>query len=363
MRIVQLLPELNEGGVERGVVELNRELVRRGHDSVVISRGGRLTAQIVADGGRHISFDVASKSLLTIPGRVLRLRRELRRLAPDVIHARSRLPAWLALLANRPLRIPFVTTVHGFNSVNRYSRVMTCGDRVVCVSGSVREYIRQHYGVPEEKIVIIPRGVDLDLFDPARLDRPFMEDFGRVHRLSGRYVVTNVGRITQLKDFETFIRAIGLASAERPEILGLIVGGVHGDRQGYYATLEKLVESLGLSGYIHFVGSQAKVAEIYALSQAVVVSSKKPESFGRAAAEALAMNVPVIATAHGGVLDIVRNGRDGFLVACRDSAAMSRAMLAADSLRPTDSREWIAGNFSLAKMVDGYEGVYEGLKG
>lgn len=355
---MQLLPELNEGGVERGVVELSRELVRRGHESIVISAGGKLAARIVADGGRHIELDVASKNPLTVPARVRRLRGTLRDLAPDVIHARSRVPAWLAVLANRAPRIPFVTTVHGFNSVNVYSRVMTLGDRVICVSSAIKEHVQRHYRVPEEKLVVIPRGIDLELFNPDAVDRSLMADFSRQHDLTGRFVVTNVGRITQLKDYETFIRAIGLLRVQRPEVLGLIVGGVREDKQEYCRSLEELVESLGLSGHVKFVGSQAKVAEIYALSDVVVSSSKKPESFGRAAAEALAMNVPVVATAHGGVLDIVRDGVDGFLAAPGSPEAIARAILSAANLHVRCQREWVAERFSLKAMVDEYEATY-----
>ena len=215
MRVVQLLPELNEGGVERGVVELNRELVRRGIESVVISAGGRLAGQIGADGGRHVSFDVASKNPLSAWGRVRGLRRLLKELQPDILHARSRVPAWLAFLANRRLGIPFVTTVHGFNSVNPYSRVMTFGDKVICVSGAIRDYVREHYGVAQAKLVVIPRGVDLVQFDPDNLDRAFQVGFRQEYGLAGRYVVTAVGRITQLKDYETFIDALVLAAGQR----------------------------------------------------------------------------------------------------------------------------------------------------
>jgi len=234
MRVVQLVPELDEGGVERGVVEFGREMARRGVESIVISSGGRLVPLLESEGARHVAMDVASKNLLTAPWRAMRLRRILSEIRPDILHARSRVPAWLAFLANRPLRIPFVTTVHGFNSVNAYSRVMTFGDRVICVSTAIRDHIRRHYRTPEEKIVVIPRGIDLDLFDPEKADRAFMADFSRRHGLEGRFVVTSAGRVTQLKDLETFLRAIGRLRTELPEALGMVVGGVRKDKEGYF---------------------------------------------------------------------------------------------------------------------------------
>ncbi len=351
MKIVQLLPELNEGGVERGVVELSRELVKLGHESIVISNGGKQAKQIALDGGEHIQLDLCSKNLLTAPIRILKLRRCLRELNPDIIHARSRVPAWLAWLANKTLRIPFVTTVHGFNSVNPYSRVMTYGDRVICVSGAIKTYIQQHYGVPDDIVHVIPRGIDLDTFNPDNLDDDFMQSFKAEHKLAGRFVVTSVGRITQLKDYETFIRAIDSLRTEFPEILGLIVGGVHEDKMNYFQTLQKLISSLGLEENILFTGSQAKVAEIYSLSDVVVSSSKKPESFGRSAAEALAMNVPVVATAHGGMLDIVIEGETGRLFQTGDSVGLADCIISLRDQRLSGLRAFVEDKFTLAGMV------------
>jgi len=361
MRVVQLLPELNEGGVERGVVEFSREMARRGIESVVVSAGGRLAGQIEADGGRHILFDVCGKNPLTMLPRAFGLRRLLRRLHPDILHARSRVPAWLAFLANRSLRIPFVTTVHGFNSVNPYSRVMTYGDRVICVSNAIRDHIRRHYHVPDGKIVVIPRGVDLEQFDPAKVDRTFMAEFSRQYGLEGRFVVTNAGRITQLKDYETYIRAIGILRTEVPEILGLVVGGVRKDKEKYFESLRKLVTSLGLDGHLLFTGSQSSMAEIYALSRVAVSSSRKPESFGRSAAEALAMNVPVVATGHGGILDIVLEGNTGYLFSPGDAARLAAGILSCRRTPPTNLRNFVSRHFSLNKMVEETLRVYGSL--
>ena len=359
MRVVQLLPELNEGGVERGVVELNRELVKLGVESIVISAGGKQAARIDQDGGRHVRFDLASKSLISAPVRILRLRRLFRELRPDILHARSRVPAWLAWLANRPLRIPFVTTVHGFNSINAYSRVMTYGDRVVCVSQAIKEYVQQHYQVPEEKIAVIPRGVDLDLFNPEQVDRKVVEALREKYRLDGRFVVTAVGRITQLKDYETFIRGVVAAKKQIPLICGLIVGGVRQDKQSYYQSLQDLVKSLGAEDLIRFVGSQSCVEPWYVLSDIVVSCSNKPESFGRTAAEALAMNVPVVASNHGGVLDIVVPGKTGQLFSPRDAEGFAQALLRVREQRLLGLRETISECFSLGKMVEAYFRLYQ----
>jgi len=312
VKIVQLLPELNEGGVERGTAELNRELVKRGIQSTIISAGGKLVERIERDGGRHITLDVCSKNPLSVPLRVAKLRRILEELRPDIVHARSRVPAWLTYFANKPLGIPFVTTVHGFNSVSAYSAIMTKGDRVICVSNAVRDYVVEHYDVDVDKIVVIPRGIDTNLFSPDAVDKDFTEAFRKRYGLDNAFVVSVVGRITQLKDLESFIDAIALLRTHHPDIKGLIVGGVRSDKRDYFESLQERVREKGVQERIVFTGSQQKVAEIYALSDVTVSSSKKPESFGRSVAEAMAMNTPVVATRHGGVLDIVREGEHGF---------------------------------------------------
>ena len=360
MRIVQLLPELNEGGVERGVVELNREFVTSGHDSIVISAGGKLAGTIDADGGRHIALDVCSKNPLSAWRRVVVLRRLFRELRPDIIHVRSRVPAWLAYLANRSLGIPFVTTVHGFNSVSPYSRIMTMGDRVICVSNAVKEYIVKHYKTEESKITVIPRGVDLEKFNPEKLDEEFMKAFASRYALEGKTVVASVGRVTQLKDYETFIRAIAVLKTEIPDIVGLIVGGVREDKERYAQSLHALCEELGVSDAVIFTGSQSKIAEIYGLSDVLVSASKKPESFGRSVAEAIAVGTPVVATNHGGVKDIIEEGVNGAFFETGDVQGLAGQIRRVLPYR-FDGYGYISQRFSLENMLRMTLKIYEEL--
>ncbi len=361
MHIVQLIPELQEGGVERGVVEMNRELVQRGVTSSVISCGGRLVAAIEADGGQHITLDICSKNPLTAPWRAYRLRRVLQEVRPDIVHVRSRLPAWLLRLANRRLRLPVVSTVHGFNSVSAYSRIMTQADRVICVSHAIQAYIQKNYHTSSERLSVIHRGIDPTEFDPARLNQAFIEQFQREQALADRYVVASVGRVTPLKDYETFIRAVAAARPEIPNILGLIVGGIRADRQGYAARLQALVAELQVADAIRFVGSQRQIAEIYHLSDVVVSSSRKPESFGRAIAEALAMETPVIASRHGGALEIVREGINGQLFTPGDAADLTRCLVAASRQTYTGLRADALARFALSTMVERTLAVYHDL--
>jgi glycosyltransferase involved in cell wall biosynthesis len=358
MRIVQVIPELNEGGVERGVVELNREFVKKGIESFVISAGGKLENQINLDGGNHIKFDVCSKNIFTAFSRVNALKKILKEINPDIIHVRSRVPAWLVYFANKSLNIKVVSTVHGFNSVGFYSSIMQKSDAVICVSNSIKEYIQKHYQTSENKITVIPRGIDLELFNPKNIDETFMENFKKEFNLKDKFIVSSVGRVTQLKDYETFIKAILLVKKEIPNIVGLIVGGVRSDKEDYLNSLKSLTKELNLEENIIFTGSQNKIEQIYALSDVVISSSKKPESFGRAVAEAICMNKPVIATNHGGVKDIIIENVNGFFFEVGDDKSLANNILKSKKLS-FDGYNYISNNFSLENMLDKTIAVYK----
>lgn len=360
MHIVQILPELNQGGVERGTVELNRELVKRGYRSTVISAGGSQAAQIEKDGGQHIFFDACSKNPFTIPGRVAALRRLLSGLSPSILHARSRVPAWLCFWANKTLRIPFVTTVHGFNSVSKYSEIMTRGDRVIYGSPAIRDFILQNYSVDESILRYVPRGIDMDYFNPSRLDEPFMEHFKQTYGLEGKTLITIVGRITEWKGHDLFIRALAEVQKSRPGVTGVVAGGIWHGKEEYFQGLQKLAADLGAD--ICFTGSQSQVREIYALSGLTVsAASTKAETFGRTAAEALAMNTPVIASAQGGSLDIILDGVNGLLFTPGDSADLAAKISQALDRNFSNMREHIEQNFSLNRMTEDELAVYREL--
>jgi glycosyltransferase involved in cell wall biosynthesis len=353
MHVVQILPALDEGGVERGVAELSREFVRRGVASTVISSGGRLAEAIARDGGRHVRLDVKSKNPLTALPRAAALRRALAELKPDLVHYRSRVPGWLFALANQRLRLPFVTTVHGFNSVSAYSRIMTAGARVICPSTAVAAFIREHYGTPEERIRVIHRGIDPLPFDPAKLDAAFMAEFRRELGLEGRFVALGVGRITPLKGYDVLIRATSLARARLPSLKTVIVGGAEAGREGTLEELRRLAGALGLDGHVAFAGSRRQIAEVYACGNVLVSCNRaKPESFGRSMAEALAMGCPVIATRFGGALDIVREGADGWLVEPGDAEALAERLVQASQTAFSGLRESALARFSLEQMVE-----------
>ena len=316
LKVLQLLPALDSGGVERGTLEIARALVAAGHESVVLSKGGRLVEQLQREGSRHLARDLGRKSPATfLQYRALRRLFEAERF--DIVHARSRLPAWVAWLAWRGMpagaRPHFVTTVHGMHSVSRYSAIMCAGERVIAVSDTVRDYIRTHYPpsrwphLADERITVIPRGID-----PAEFPRDYQpsdEWLVRFHaefpQIGQRKVLTLPGRLTRLKGHHDFITLVARLVAEGVDVIGLVVGGEDPKRPGYAKEIRARVQAEGLAGRILFTGHRSDVREIYSVSDCVLSLSSTPESFGRTVLEPLAMGRPVVGYAHGGVAEIL----------------------------------------------------------
>jgi len=342
MKVVHLVPAMEQGGVESVVCDLNRVLTRAGWGSVVISKGGRLVETIERDGGRHVALDLKSKNPLTYLSRVLRLRRLLRAEKPDLVCAHSRVPAWLYVGVrkfNSVIRLfgysvidpPWITYAHGANSVSRYSEVMTKGDLVVTPSRFLAEDLKENYGTPEEKIRVIPNAVDLVRFDPDNLDQAFIEAKRREWGIrEGDHVIMAVGRITKVKGLDSLIRdfaelcrrGVPAASEKEGSVLAdaartprprklVIVGGADKHHLKYLESLKALAVSLNLNlpsqpPSVFFAGPQSKIPECLSIADEVVsANTTKPESFGLSIVEAYAMNKPVRAKRFGGAAEVM----------------------------------------------------------
>ncbi|MDH5470175.1 MAG: glycosyltransferase family 4 protein [Gammaproteobacteria bacterium] len=311
LTVLQILPALETGGVERGTLEVAAALVAAGHRSIVVSTGGRLVEDLVAGGSEHVCLPVARKSPATLL-QVRPLRRLLQAEQVDILHARSRVPAWVSWLAWRGMDVQqrprFVTTVHGLYSVNRYSAIMTRGERVIAVSDTARKYILDNYPkVDPDKVVTIYRGVDPAEFPYGYKPSPdWLEGwYGAYPFLSGRKVLTLPGRLTRLKGHTDFINLIADLVQAGVDVHGLIVGHLDPDRQAYINELRQLVANRSLSGRITFTGRRDDMRDIYAVSDMVLSLSNKPESFGRTVLEPLSMGVPAVGYGHGGVGEIL----------------------------------------------------------
>ncbi|MEX0952008.1 MAG: glycosyltransferase family 4 protein [Gammaproteobacteria bacterium] len=354
LTVVQILPALNMGGVERGTLEVGRALVRAGHRSIVISAGGHLVDRLQADGSEHIAWPLDQKSLLSLR-LISKLRRLLETEQVDILHARSRLPAWVSYLAWRGMRESnrphFVTTVHGANSVNWYSRIMTRGEKVIAVSGFIRDYILQHYPeTPPDRISVIPRGIDPDEFpydyQPSTSWQAGWQQ--QYPQLQGQWLVTLPARLTRRKGHEDFIEIMRKLHADNIKAYGLVVGGVDPKHHAYAESLHALVKKHALENHILFTGQRDDLKDIMAISTLVMSLSTAPESFGRVALEALSLGRPVIAYDHGGNAEILRQLYPTGLTPLRDTAAAAMLVRKLLLQAPAVSRE---NPFTLENML------------
>lgn len=364
MTVVQVLPALETGGVERGTLEVGKALVEQGHRSIVISAGGRLVEQLEREGSEHLAWAIGEKRLWTLR-LVRRLRHFLSDNKVDILHARSRVPAWVARLAWQrmdPLTRPhFVTTVHGLYSVNRYSAVMTQGERVIAVSQTVREYILSHYPqVDPARIELIYRGVDPKAFPHGyRPDQAWLAEWRQQYpQLIGKTVLTLPGRITRLKGHEGFIQLIATLHARGMPVHGLIVGGAHSHKQRYLQELQDRIAGAGLLETITFTGQRSDLREIMSVSDLVLSLSTQAESFGRTTLEALSLGVPVAGYRHGGVGELL----DAIYPAgCIRLDAPADLIRVVENLLKQPVRPPVQHPFTLARMLDDTLALYRQL--
>ena len=335
LTVLQVLPRLETGGVERGTVDVAAAIVAAGGRALVVSAGGRMEAELSRAGAEHVAMRVDRKS----PGHILRnasrLAALIRRERVDIVHARSRAPAWSARMAARRTGVPFVTTFHGvygtgFPLKKAWNRVMAAGDRTIAISGHVADQVVRRYGTPPDRVVLIHRGVDLDLLDLGAVSEARVVQLAEAWRLpDGAPVIMLPGRFTRWKGHAVLIDALALM--QRRDAVALLIGADAG-RQGYRHELLRRVRRLDLEGAVRFVGHCNDMPAAYMLADVVVSASTKPEPFGRVAAEAQAMGRPVIATDHGGARETVIPGETGWLVPPGDADALAGALDAALSL-------------------------------
>lgn len=317
MKIVHLLPALEQGGVESVVCDLVRGSGIR-CESVVISEGGRLVERIEAAGGRHIAFDLKSKNPLTYFSRVWKLRRILRVEKPDLVCVHSRVPAWIYAGVRRLDSIispPWITYAHGANSVSRYSAVMTKGDLIITPSKFLADYLKANYRIGDAKIRVIPNSVDTERFNPENLDQSFIAEKKREWGIgSNDHVLMAIGRITPVKGLEELIREFGkrVSAATRGRVgYGeeklVIVGGADKHHQKYLESLKALASTLNAQrSTVIFAGPQEKIPECISIADEIVsANTTKPETFGLSVIEAYAMNKPVRAKRFGGVGEVM----------------------------------------------------------
>lgn len=361
MKVLQILPALNSGGVERGTVDFAAELVKRNHQSLVMSSGGSMVAQLEAAGSSHITFPVHKKSITSL-FKVRALRRLLLELEVDIIHVRSRVPAWMTWLAIRKLpvekRPTLVSTFHGLYSINAYSAVMGRGDQVIAISQCVYDYIIENYPkVSPDKITIIHRGVDTNQFNR----QPFIDDewsqpfFNQHPQLLNKKLMLMPGRLSRWKGQLQFIEMMEQLVKAKPECHGVIVGGPTPGKDDYFQELKDEVAKRGLQNDITFLGHRTDIANIYVVSSAVFNLSQHAEPFGRTVIEALAMGIPVISYDYGGPAESLRACFPDGLVPLGDTQALIEKVQSVLNQPPEIT---LAESFTLQHQASATLGVY-----
>ncbi len=326
LKVVQVLPSMESGGVEQGTLEIAQALTAAGHESVVVSKGGRLVEALERIGSRHVAWEIGRKHPATVL-MARRLRRWLAHERPAILHARSRLPAWVCWLAWRAMpenaRPRFVTTVHGLYSVSRYSAIMARGERVIVVSDTARRYVQANYPDTDmTKLTRIYRGVDRGRFFRGFSPSDdwlanWRKDFPAI---DGKDLVVLPGRLTRLKGHADFVDVMAQLRNTNRNAVGVVVGGVDPRHRAY---ADRIREQ---DGGIVFAGHRSDLREIMAISAAVVSLSQKPESFGRTALEALSLGTPVVGYEHGGVGEILARTYPDGRVPVGDASAAARKL-------------------------------------
>lgn len=310
--ILQIIPRLDTGGAELATIEITQAVVSASGRALVVTEGGRMASQITAAGGELVEMDAGTKSPLGMWRNASALAGLIEREGVDLLHARSRAPAWSALRAARRTGKPFVTTYHGAygekNAAKRlYNSVMARGDVVIANSNYTASLIRARYGTPPERIAVIQRGVDVARFDPSAISDERKSALRAAWGVDpAQRIILHAARLTGWKGQTIVIDA--LASLARKGMARDAVVVLAGDAQGresYVADLKGRAAAAGVADRVRLPGHVDDVAAAYALAHVTVVASIEPEAFGRAAAEALAVGCPVITTDHGAPPEIV----------------------------------------------------------
>ncbi len=305
MKILQIIPELNVGGTETGTIDLAEFLVQEGYEAFVISHGGQLVEKLNRVGANHTKLPVHKKSPLSIWWTTQKVINFIEENNIDLIHARSRVPGWIGYLITRQKRIPWITTCHGYYTPHFGSRVMGWADKVIVASSSVYSHMKNNFHVPEDKLIIIPRGIHVEHF-------PFSpKEFNKNELILG-----TMGRITPIKGHHVFIEIVEKVKNLLPHIhvLGFIYGNVPEKHRNYFESLKKMISQKGLEKNVFLMPAVPSPHKALKEMHVFLFPTIHPEGFGRVILEAQATGVPVIASKLGGTLDIIDEKVNGFLI-------------------------------------------------
>ncbi len=326
--VIQLLPALESGGVERGTIDVAKALKHEGFEPIVVSKGGVLVYQLREAGITHITLPVGSKNPLTIFLNIGRLVKIIAQHKVDIVHARSRAPMWSAYFACKKTKIKLVATVHGTYSLNFskwenfapkriYNQIMLKADRVIVVSNFIKTYLLKNYpGNFLERVTVIQRGADLNYFNSKAVSNSrVIELMTKWHLPEDKKIILMPARFTAWKGHEFLIETLAKV---KNDFCCVLVGSDHGHK-AFRKKIEQLVVKKDLEGKVRIVGLCKDMQTAYSIAHLVVCPSIRPEAFGRVSIEAQALGKIIIATKIGGSLDTIVEDKTGFLVDVGDA--------------------------------------------
>ena len=380
--ILQVIPRIDAGGSEQAALEITEALSRAGALALVATEGGRMAPTFTRAGGEIVLLPVASKNPLKILTNARRLAEIIEGRRVSLVHARSRAPAWSALLAARKTGRPFVTTYHGAYSSpgpfkNFYNSVMARGDRVIANSRYTVDLIVSRHQVPQDRIRVIYRGVDLTKFVPGLIGPERLDRLRNAWGLRATQpVVLQAARLTRWKGQAFVIEAAQqLHDGNRLGDAVFVLAGDEQGRDGYRQELEQLILASDLEGRVKLVGHCNDMPAAFALARVAIIASTSAETFGRTSIEAQAMRCPVIVTALGATPETIepidKNGSGtGWLIPPGDIDALVNKIRTALRLTPLErskigvkARARITDLFQLAEMQVKTLIVYDELLG
>ncbi|MEM7651266.1 MAG: glycosyltransferase family 4 protein [Pseudomonadota bacterium] len=369
--IMQVIPELGPGGAEQGCIDIAAELVASGAQAIVVSNGGSRVHELARTGAVHINMPVHSKNPVVMWKNVGALKKLIERYNVNIVHARSRAPAWSAYYACKKTKAHFMTTCHAPYNISGetkkfYNSSIAQGQRVIAISHYVAQYLRDHYNLDDRTIRIISRGIPMEKFHPTAVTPERLITLAQEWRIpDGANIVMLPGRLTRWKGHSVLIDA--MAKINRPDLFCVIIGSDQG-RKEYRKELEEHIQSKNLGGQVRMVDHCNDMPAAYMLATVVVCPSTDPEGFGRVPVEAQAMGRPIVAADHGGAQETVLRGQTGWLVEPSNADALAKGIEEALALTPTQrsmlatrAMAHIAEHFTKDQMADKTLDVYAEL--
>lgn len=315
--VLQVLPALMSGGVEREVLDTAEALVKAGYRSFVASSGGRLVSQLYQFGSRHLDLPLHSKNPLVIMQNIIGLKKLIKLHDIDIVHAQSRAPGWSAYYAAKLAKCHFVTTIHGAHSVRgyfkrMYNSVITKGEKVIAVSEFIAEYAKNNYTFDHQKLEVIHCGVNVHKFNYNNIDEKRIIELARSLRIpTDKPIIMLPGRLSRSKGHMLLLEVIKLLPPK--SVTCLFVGDDKGHLT-YREELQKKINEYELDQNVIITSNVSDMPAIYALSDIVACVSTKPEAFGLVSIEAQSMGRMTIASDMGGIKETIIDNQTGWLI-------------------------------------------------